>query len=855
MTASNIAVPGITGTTYDASTGALVVTGSGFLSMSGASNDIVANKFTLSGEGGTTYTLTDTANVEITSGTSFTLTLSATDQAAISNEIINKNGGSAGDATTYNLAAGEDWAAGADAAVIVADTTGNGITASNVDTTSPAISSVGVPADATYVAGQNLDFTVNFDEAVIVNTAGGTPRIAITLDTGGIVYADYLSGSGSTVLTFRYTVASGNADADGITVGALTANGGTLKDTVGNDATLTLSSVGNTTAVLVDAKAPAITSAGVPADATYVAGQNLDFTVTYDEAVTVNSGGGTPYLSVTLDTGGVVHADYLGGSGTNTLTFRYTVVSGTLDSSGITVGSAITGNGATLKDAAGNDAATTGIAFGSTAAVLVDAVAPGVSSIVRTGSALTNSTSVDYTVTFSENVTGVDASDFALTATGSAAGSIASVTQVSGSTYTVTVDSVSGDGTLRLDLNGAATGITDVPGNAITAGFTGGQTYTLDHTAPAISSVGVPADAIYAAGQNLDFTVNFNEVISVDTTGGTPRIAITLETGGTVYASYLSGSGSNALVFRYSVAAGVADNDGIALAGTLDNNGGTLRDAAGNDASLGLNSVGNTAGVLVDAIVPTATITVADTSLKVGDTTTVTFTFSEAVFGFSNADLTVANGTLGGLVSIDGGLTWTATFTPTNAITDTSNLITLDNTGVVDVTGNAGVGTTNSNNYAIDTARPTATVVVAETELAAGETTTVTITFSEAVSGFTNADLDLGIANGTLSTVGSSDGGITWTATFTPTADITDANNLITLDNAGVVDQAGNSGTGTTNSNNYTIDTARPTATVVVADNALAAGETSTVTITFNEAVTGFYNSDLTLANGSMSAV
>jgi hypothetical protein len=119
----------------------------------------------------------------------------------------------------------------------------------------------------------------------------------------------------------------------------------------------------------------------------------------------------------------------------------------------------------------------------------------------------------------------------------------------------------------------------------------------------------------------------------------------------------------------------------------------------------------------------------------------VTITFSEAVTGFTTADLTVANGTLSGLSSSDGGITWTATLTPTSSITDTTNLITLDNTGVVDLAGNAGSGTTDSNNYAIDTARPTATIVVADNNLRIGETSLVTITFSEAVTGFTNADL------------------------------------------------------------------------------------------------------------------
>src|SRR6202007_276138 len=149
-------------------------------------------------------------------------------------------------------------------------------------------------------------------------------------------------------------------------------------------------------------------------------------------------------------------------------------------------------------------------------------------------------------------------------------------------------------------------------------------------------------------------------------------------------------------------------------------------------------------------------------------------------------------------------------------VTDATNLITLDNSGVQNLSGNAGSGTTDSNNYSIDTQRPTATIVIADTALGVGQTSLVTITFSEAVTGFTNADLT--IANGTLSAVSSSDGGITWTATFTPTSNITDATNVITLDNTGISDLAGNAGSGSTDSNNYAIDTQRPTATIVLAD-------------------------------------
>src|SRR6185369_512011 len=290
-----------------------------------------------------------------------------------------------------------------------------------------------------------------------------------------------------------------------------------------------------------------------------------------------------------------------------------------------------------------------------------------------------------------------------------------------------------------------------------------------------------------------------------------------------------------------------ADIDDATNVITLDNTG--EQDAAGN-TGLGTTDSNNYA---IDTLRPTATIVVADAALAAGETSLVTITFSEAVTGFDNSDLTVENGTLTAVSSSDGGVTWTATLTPTADIEDTSNVITLDNTGEQDAAGNTGLGTTDSNNYAIDTLRPTATIVVADAALAAGETSLVTITFSEAVTGFDNSDLT--VENGTLTAVSSSDGGVTWTATLTPTANIEDTSNVITLDNTGEQDAAGNTGLGTTDSNNYAIDTLRPTATIVVADAALAAGETSLVTITFSEAVTGFDNSDLTVENGTLTAV
>lgn len=113
--------------------------------------------------------------------------------------------------------------------------------------------------------------------------------------------------------------------------------------------------------------------------------------------------------------------------------------------------------------------------------VTIDTTRPTVGSIKRlnpTTSATTASTLV-FRVTFSEPVTGVDAGDFTLTLGTGVTGSIASCATVSSTTYDVAVTGVSGDSTVRLDLKSSGTGIADIAANAISGGYTSGQTYTI----------------------------------------------------------------------------------------------------------------------------------------------------------------------------------------------------------------------------------------------------------------------------------------------------------------------------------------------------------------------------------------
>ncbi|HEX4264574.1 MAG TPA: FG-GAP-like repeat-containing protein [Verrucomicrobiae bacterium] len=155
-----------------------------------------------------------------------------------------------------------------------------------------------------------------------------------------------------------------------------------------------------------------------------------------------------------------------------------------------------------------------------------------------------------------------------------------------------------------------------------------------DTTPPSIVNVTAPANKTYRLGQVLSFGVNFDEATIVDTTSGTPRLPITLDTGGTAYANYASGTGTTNLVFSYTVVNGNLDSNGVTVGGSLDLNGGTLRDAASNNANLALNNVASTASVLIDGVPPTLVSILRETPLnQTVQTTSVVFqvNFSEPV--------------------------------------------------------------------------------------------------------------------------------------------------------------------------------------------------------------------------------
>jgi rhamnogalacturonan endolyase len=113
-------------------------------------------------------------------------------------------------------------------------------------------------------------------------------------------------------------------------------------------------------------------------------------------------------------------------------------------------------------------------------AVMVDTLAPAVASVNRQNptAATSSADTITFRVTFSEQVSGVDASDFTPFFSGGLAGAISGLSQAGDRVFDVTVGPLTGEGSVRLDVNASGTGAADVAGNALNGGFTTGQVYT-----------------------------------------------------------------------------------------------------------------------------------------------------------------------------------------------------------------------------------------------------------------------------------------------------------------------------------------------------------------------------------------
>jgi hypothetical protein len=325
---------------------------------------------------------------------------------------------------------------------------------------------------------------------------------------------------------------------------------------------------------------PPTVSASVRVDPNPTAAATVNFTVTFSESVT-----GVDTLAPFNDFGLTTDSGITGAS-----IAGVTPVSGTTYTVSVNTGS---GNGTirldildddSIRDAGGNPMGGAGTGNGNfiTGEVYtVDKSVPAVTGIVRLDPTPTATDSVHFTVTFSEEVTGVDASDFIPAITGSISGAVVTEISGSGNTYTVTVNIGTGDGTLRLDLvdNDSILNVNAVPlgGTGVGNGnFTSGEVYTVNKNAPTVTS-SLRADPDPTTADIVIFRVNFSEAVTgvdatdfaLTTTGNVTGAAVTgvsvIDPGNTYNVAVGTGSGNG------TIRLDVIDNDSI-----LDNNNNPL---------------------------------------------------------------------------------------------------------------------------------------------------------------------------------------------------------------------------------------------------------------------------------------
>ncbi len=220
----------------------------------------------------------------------------------------------------------------------------------NAAAVAPTISAVAVTSTPvletdTYGAGERIEVTVTFSEAV-----NATSDTDFVLSVAGAKRAPLVRGSGTATLVFGYTVVPGDEDDNGIWIGdqdrTLVGNrdgdpqNGTITSVATSTAAdLTHAELGQQSGHKVDGSrsivSVAVSSTPMLETDTYGAGETIRFTVTFNVAVDVS---GDPVLTFALGNQGQVRdvdAAHEGGGGSTALVFAYTVVSTDEDNNGI----------------------------------------------------------------------------------------------------------------------------------------------------------------------------------------------------------------------------------------------------------------------------------------------------------------------------------------------------------------------------------------------------------------------------------------------------------------------------------------------------------------------------------------
>ena len=513
-------------------------------------------------------------------------------------------------------------------------------------------------AGATYATGEAITVEVTFDKQVHVT---GEPVLTLSIGAHSRDAA-FATGGGTTRLEFRYVVQEGDLDEDGISIAPNALRGGVIEDSVGNAAVRTfpglpadsghgVRGIGSLQATL------AIVSAPRSGD-TYGLEEDIEVTVTFAGVVHVT---GDPVLDISIG-GNTRTARFTTGSGTRTLRFRYTVQAGDLDEDGISIASGALRDGEITSGPGG----VVGVYFQALPAQprhkVNGIVAPRVT-VIRfisqpaSGDTYGPGEQISLAVVFDADVHVTGNPVLAV----SVGPNTRSAEYVAGSgtgtltfRYTVQEGDVDADG-VSVAANalsgGAIAGASGDPVSPIFAGLPAQRGHRVDAAQPVVAEVRIVSSPgrsdTYDAGEAIDVSVTFNEVVHVT---GDPVLTLSLG-GGSRQAALASGSGTETLLFRYTVREDDLDRDGISIAANALT-GGVIQDGLGNAVDRTFAALPAARGHKVDATSPAARVLEVGISSRPaaagtyaeGEGIEITVTFDRAVHVTGDPVLTLSVG-------------------------------------------------------------------------------------------------------------------------------------------------------------------------------------------------------------------
>ena len=466
----------------------------------------------------------------------------------------------------------------------------------SIDNTRPTTTVV-TPSTTGPTNSQNVSFDISFSEDVVsFNDASD-----VVVSQNGTSHSGVsISGSGSS-----YTAEVNDISGDG----SFTLIVNTASD-VQDVATNTLESSVTSAAVNIDNTAPTV-SIGT-ASASSSNGDPVSYTVTYQgaDAITLASG------DITLNKVGSANGTIaVTGEGTTsrTVTISEIVGVGTL---GISVAMG------TATDNAGNNTEMAG----PSETFDVDSSFPSATIITPSTTGPTNSDSVSFDITFSEDVVNFnDAADVVVSHTDTSHSGV-NITG-SGSSYSVDVSGIEGDGSFTLAVS-AASDVQDTAANALDTSVTSAAV-NIDNTPPSVS-IGVASAGSTNTGP-VSFIVTYLEADAVTLAAGDITLNKSDDVDGSIA---VTGEGTSTRTVTISDISGDGTL-GISIA--MD----TASDSAGNNAT----AVGPGPTFDVDNTAPTATtITPSTTGPTNVDSVSFDISFSEDVVNFNDpADVTISH--------------------------------------------------------------------------------------------------------------------------------------------------------------------------------------------------------------------